>query len=156
MKSVVGSLKLELAQYNEMLAFAQFGSDLDENTKAILEHGAKVYELIKQDQYSPISQADQAVILIGVKERIINIVPKEWISEYRNQVIKYLQKDPDGKVIESNIINEGIISKENYAKLEQALVKICKSIVSSIPNYDASMHKSLPEKYLETKEVANV
>ncbi|MFA7742549.1 F0F1 ATP synthase subunit alpha [Mycoplasmopsis synoviae] len=156
MKSVVGSLKLELAQYNEMLAFAQFGSDLDENTKAILEHGAKVYELIKQDQYSPISQADQAVILIGVKERIINIVPKEWINEYRNQVIKYLQKDPDGKVIESNIINEGIISKENYAKLEQALVKICKSIVSSIPNYDASMHKSLPEKYLETKEVANV
>ncbi|MFL1058438.1 F0F1 ATP synthase subunit alpha, partial [Mycoplasmopsis synoviae] len=75
MKSVVGSLKLELAQYNEMLAFAQFGSDLDENTKSILEHGAKVYELIKQDQYSPISQADQAVILIGVKERIINIVP---------------------------------------------------------------------------------
>ncbi|TNK89396.1 F0F1 ATP synthase subunit alpha, partial [Mycoplasmopsis pullorum] len=69
MKSVVGSLKLDLAQYNEMLAFAQFGSDLDDSTKSILDHGAKVYELLKQEQYSPISQVAQAVILLGVKER---------------------------------------------------------------------------------------
>ncbi|WP_416373676.1 hypothetical protein [Mycoplasmopsis felis] len=55
-KQVVGSLKLELAQYNEMLAFAQFGSDLDDSTKTILDHGAKVYQLLKQEQYYPISQ----------------------------------------------------------------------------------------------------
>ncbi len=54
MKEVSSSLKLELAQYNEMQAFAQFGSDLDDSTIAILKHGLKVYELLKQEQYYPI------------------------------------------------------------------------------------------------------
>lgn len=86
-KQVVGSLKLELAQYNEMLAFAQFGSDLDDSTKTILDHGAKVYQLLKQEQYYPISQEIQAIILVGVKERIINILPINYMHEYRDKVI---------------------------------------------------------------------
>ncbi len=64
MKEVSSSLKLELAQYNEMQAFAQFGSDLDDSTIAILKHGLKVYELLKQEQYYPIDHFSQTAILL--------------------------------------------------------------------------------------------
>ncbi|EFF41572.1 F0F1 ATP synthase subunit alpha [Mycoplasmopsis alligatoris] len=151
MKKVVGSLKLELAQYNEMLAFAQFGSDLDDSTKTILNHGAKVYELLKQEQYQPISQIAQAIILLGVKERIINPLPKEYINEYREAVLKYADLSGDGNVIISEIATSGEISAQNYQLLEKALVKIVNSIVASIPNYNPEVHKLMPEKYRESK-----
>ena len=67
MKQVSGSLKLELAQYHEMQAFAKFGSDLDDSTKQILEHGAKLTELLKQSQYSPMSVEEQIVSLFAAK-----------------------------------------------------------------------------------------
>lgn len=149
MKSVVGSLKLELAQYNEMLAFAQFGSDLDDSTKTILDHGAKVYELLKQEQYKPISQVAQSVIIIGVKERIINPLPKNKIHDYRNDVIKYLERDADGVRITNEIFHSGMISDQNYKLLEKALINIVKSIISTIPNYDKKLHKDFPNKYNE-------
>lgn len=149
MKSVVGSLKLELAQYNEMLTFAQFGSDLDESTKTILDHGAKVYELLKQEQYSPISQVAQAVILLGVKERIINPLPKEYIHDYRDAVIKYLEGDVDGHAIFVDIETAKVISEENKNVLLKTLVEIVKSIIATIPNYDSKMYKALPSKFNE-------
>jgi F-type H+-transporting ATPase subunit alpha len=63
MKSVAGSIKLELAQYREMAAFAQFGSDLDASTQALLNRGARLTELLKQPQYSPLSNAEQVVVI---------------------------------------------------------------------------------------------
>ncbi|TNK98437.1 F0F1 ATP synthase subunit alpha, partial [Mycoplasmopsis pullorum] len=151
MKSVVGSLKLDLAQYNEMLAFAQFGSDLDDSTKSILDHGAKVYELLKQEQYSPISQVAQAVILLGVKERIINPLPKENIHEYRDAIIKYLEGNTEGHTIFEEINETKVISPENYKTLEKALVHIVKDIIASIPNYDPQKYKPFPKKFNEVK-----
>ncbi|MBR2055719.1 MAG: F0F1 ATP synthase subunit alpha, partial [Mycoplasmataceae bacterium] len=65
MKQVTSSLKLELSQFNEMQAFAQFSSDLDDSTKKILEHGKRVYEILKQNQYSPLDQSIQIVILFS-------------------------------------------------------------------------------------------
>ncbi|WP_036452920.1 F0F1 ATP synthase subunit alpha [Mycoplasma buteonis] len=147
MKKVVGSLKLELAQYNEMLAFAQFGSDLDDSTKSILQHGAKVYELLKQEQYFPISQAAQSILLVGIKERIINPLPVENIREYRDAVLAWIAHD--GQEEYALISSEGVISDENYAKIESALVRIVKSIIATIPNYDSRMHKPFPSKYQE-------
>ncbi|MHA3795690.1 F0F1 ATP synthase subunit alpha [Mycoplasma sp. HF14] len=148
MKQVVGSLKLELAQYNEMQAFAQFGSDLDDSTKTILEHGAKVYELLKQEQYFAISQPAQAIILVGVKERIINPLPAEYIHEYRDNVLAYLRNDSEGIKLYADIVNTGKISEENYKLIEQALIKIVKDIIVGIPNYDPKMYKAFPSKYL--------
>nr|WP_307908553.1 F0F1 ATP synthase subunit alpha [Mycoplasmopsis bovis] len=96
MKEVSSSLKLELAQYNEMQAFAQFGSDLDDSTIAILKHGLKVYELLKQEQYYPIDHFSQTAILLGIKEKIINPLPVSQLRRYRDEVIKYMTKDLDG------------------------------------------------------------
>ena len=68
MKKVAGSIKLELAQYREMAAFAQFGSDLDASTQQLLNRGAKLTELLKQDQYSPMTVAEQVIsVFAGVK-----------------------------------------------------------------------------------------
>ncbi|MEA4134425.1 MULTISPECIES: F0F1 ATP synthase subunit alpha [unclassified Mycoplasma] len=147
MKQVVGSLKLELAQYNEMLAFAQFGSDLDESTKSILEHGAKVYELLKQEQYFAIPQVTQAIILLGVKERIINPLPKEYIKEYRDNVIAFVNKTAEGMELFSNIASKGLFTPEDYQTTEKVLVKIVQNIIATIPNYDPKLHKAFPKKY---------
>ena len=70
-KQVSRSLKLELAQYRELQAFSQFGSDLDKDTKIILEHGKRVLELLKQEQYKPFNQIDQILVLLSAQERLI-------------------------------------------------------------------------------------
>ncbi|MDK2819380.1 MAG: F0F1 ATP synthase subunit alpha, partial [Mycoplasmataceae bacterium] len=67
MKQVTSSLKLELSQYNEMQSFAQFSSDLDDSTKNILNHGKKVYEMLVQKQYEPLSQISQVIVLFAIK-----------------------------------------------------------------------------------------
>ncbi|QGZ97663.1 F0F1 ATP synthase subunit alpha [Mycoplasma sp. NEAQ87857] len=145
MKQVVGSLKLELAQYNEMQAFAQFGSDLDDSTKTILQHGAKVYELLRQEQYFPIAQTAQAIMLIGVKERIINPLPKDKMHEYRDAVLSWI--DDQGQSIYQEINQTKVISEQNYQLIAKALVDIIKNIILTIPNYDANMYKPFPAKY---------
>ena len=63
MKSVAGSIKLELAQYREMAAFAQFGSDLDASTQQLLARGERLTELLKQPQYSPLTTAEQVLVI---------------------------------------------------------------------------------------------
>src|SRR6201994_1648970 len=78
MKQVAGSIKLELAQYREMEAFAQFGSDLDPSTQQLLARGARLTELLKQPQYSPLSTAEQVcVIFAGVKGYLDNVDVKQ-------------------------------------------------------------------------------
>lgn len=70
-KQVAGTLKLELAQFRELQAFSQFGSDLDENTRGIIEHGKRSIEILKQKQNEPLSQIDQAIILLAIKNKAI-------------------------------------------------------------------------------------
>ncbi|WP_027121605.1 F0F1 ATP synthase subunit alpha [Mycoplasma leonicaptivi] len=147
MKQVVGSLKLELAQYNEMQAFAQFGSDLDDSTKTILDHGSKVYQLLKQEQYLSISQPLQTILLIGIKERIINPLPKDNIINYRDAVIDWCLRDDIGSGVVSRIHSNQKISPDDYQIIEENLVKIVQGIIISIPHYDARLYKPFPEKY---------
>ncbi|TNK89790.1 F0F1 ATP synthase subunit alpha, partial [Mycoplasmopsis pullorum] len=107
--------------------------------------------LLKQEQYSPISQVAQAVILLGVKERIINPLPKENIHEYRDAIIKYLEGNTEGHTIFEEINETKVISPENYKTLEKALVHIVKDIIASIPNYDPQKYKPFPKKFNEVK-----
>ncbi len=88
MKQVSGSLKLELAQYRELEAFSQFGSDIDPVTKEVLDHGAKVLEILKQDQYKPFDTIDQVIILFAVKEKFIKDVPVNMIKAYEEALIE--------------------------------------------------------------------
>ena len=87
MKKVAGSIKLELAQYREMAAFAQFGSDLDASTQRLLNRGSKLTELLKQKQYSPMSVAEQVIsVFCGVKGYLDDIDLKD-ISEFENKIL---------------------------------------------------------------------
>jgi F-type H+-transporting ATPase subunit alpha len=70
-KQMSSSLKLELAQYHELNAFSQFGSDLDAETKKVLEHGKRVMAMIKQPQNQPLDQIDEAILLLAIKERYV-------------------------------------------------------------------------------------
>ena len=82
MKKVSSSLKLDLAQYHEMLAFAQFGSDLDPTTKKIIDHGTKLTELLKQPQYQPMPMAEQVLTLYAAKNGVIDTIPSEEMADF--------------------------------------------------------------------------
>jgi len=100
MKKVAGSIKLELAQYREMAAFAQFGSDLDASTQQLLNRGAKLTELLKQDQYSPMTVAEQVIsVYTGVKGYLDDIdlgkikkFEKEIIEKIKSETPEILDK----------------------------------------------------------------
>lgn len=115
MKKVAGSIKLELAQYREMAAFAQFGSDLDISTQRLLNRGSKLTELLKQDQYSPMSVAQQVIaVFSGVKGYLDNVELAD-IKNFEKQIYEKV-KSSNPKIIE-NINNTGKLDEETEKKL---------------------------------------
>src|SRR5215468_206342 len=96
MKQVAGKVKLDLAQFRELAAFAQFGSDLDAKTQAILERGKRVVEIFKQPQYEPVSVEVQAAILWAVQNGYLDSVPVERVKEYQLKLQDWLQTRKEG------------------------------------------------------------
>ena len=93
MKKVSGSMKLELAQYREMAAIAQFGSDLDASTQKLLNRGSKLTELLKQKQFSPMTVAEQVVsVFCGVRGYLDDIDQKD-ISDFENKILQKCKSD---------------------------------------------------------------
>jgi len=119
MKKVAGSIKLELAQYREMAAFAQFGSDLDATTQKLLNRGSKLTELLKQDQYSPMTVGQQ---VIAVFSGVRGFLDKVELSEIKN-----LEKQIYEKVKSSN--PEIIDSINSTGKLDEKVEKQLTSII---------------------------
>ena len=119
MKKVAGSIKLELAQYREMAAFAQFGSDLDASTQQLLNRGSKLTELLKQKQYSPMTVEEQVIsIFCGVRGFLDDIELKN-ISEFEQKVIEKC-KNENSDIIEL-IRNTGKLDDENEKKLSEVI-----------------------------------
>ena len=119
MKKVAGSIKLELAQYREMAAFAQFGSDLDASTQKLLNRGSKLTELLKQDQYSPMHVAQQVIaVFSGVKG---------FLDDVETKNIKNTEKKIYEIVKSSN--PEIIDSINSTGKLEETVEKKLASII---------------------------
>lgn len=119
MKKVSGSLKLELAQYRELQAFAKFGSDLDPSTKATLDHGAKLTELLKQNQYDPMSVADQVLSLFAAKFGYLKSVDVENVHRYETEMLKMIHdKHPE---IVNEINEKQDISNELNAQIKEVL-----------------------------------
>ena len=119
MKKVAGSIKLELAQYREMAAFAQFGSDLDSSTQQLLNRGAKLTELLKQDQYSPMTVAEQVIsVFTGVK----GYLDDTDLSEIKNFEKNILEKIKTEKP-------EIIESIQSSGKIEENTEKLLKQII---------------------------
>ena len=126
MKKVSGSMKLELAQYREMAAFAQFGSDLDASTQKLLNRGSKLTELLKQNQYSPMTVAEQVVsIFCGVKGHLDNIEQKN-IADFEKKIIEKCKSEKP-EIIES------IISKDNIEEdTEKSLIDIINELKNNL------------------------
>jgi F-type H+-transporting ATPase subunit alpha len=93
MKKVSGTLKLDLAQFRELEAFAQFGSDLDESTKKQLERGKRAVEILKQAQYSPVETARQVVTLYALTKGYLDTVPVEKLKEFEEGLIDYTEQN---------------------------------------------------------------
>ena len=129
-KQVSGSLKVELANYREMLSFAQFGSDLDASTKAVLDHGAKVMEILKQDQYSPLSVYDQVLSLFAIKHRFIKNVPLSEVKRYESEVIAHIhEKHPE---IVEELVSKKAISSELETSMKEVYTNFTNDFVNTL------------------------
>ncbi|MFQ6678606.1 MAG: F0F1 ATP synthase subunit alpha [Fidelibacterota bacterium] len=120
MKSVAGTLRLDLAQYRELEAFAKFGSDLDKATQAQLTRGGRMVEILKQDQYVPMEVAKQIAIIFTAANSHLDDIPLERISEFEKNFFDYLDANNSNEL--NAITAEGKISKEVETKLNEAIL----------------------------------
>jgi F-type H+-transporting ATPase subunit alpha len=93
MKKVAGSIKLELAQYREMAAFAQFGSDLDAATQRLLNRGARLTELLKQPQYSPMPMEEQVASIFAGTQGFLDALPTAQVVRFEGALLAHLRAD---------------------------------------------------------------
>jgi len=118
MKQVAGSLKLFLAQYREVAAFAQFGSDLDASTKQTLSRGERLTQLLKQKQYSPLAAEEQVPVIFAGVNGFLDDIALERIGEFESSFLPYLQAN-EPEILEA-IKTKGELSKELLEKLKES------------------------------------
>jgi len=121
MKQVAGKIKLELAQYREMEAFAQFSSDLDASTQRLLARGARLTQLLKQPQYSPLPVEEQVAVIYAGTRGFLDKVPVEKVSGYEAELLADLRVG--GKKILEAIRTEKALSEKLEAELTAFLEK---------------------------------
>ncbi len=90
MKQVAGTLRLDLAQFRELAAFAQFGSDLDKSTLSQIERGKRMVELLKQDQFVPMTMVDQVMVLFAATQGFIDDIPVESVKKFEQEFLRYM------------------------------------------------------------------
>jgi len=121
MKQVAGSMKLELAQYREVAAFAQFGSDLDQSTQNLLNRGVRLTELLKQGQYVPMDIAEQVVVIYaGVKGHLDKTDPSH-ITKFEEAFVKHIRASQQELL--ATIRTEGQISPQSDEKIKQCVTE---------------------------------
>jgi F-type H+/Na+-transporting ATPase subunit alpha len=125
MKKVAGSIKLELAQYREMAAFAQFGSDLDASTQRLLNRGARLTELLKQPQYSPMPMEEQVVSIFAGVNGYLDTVPTDQVTRFESSLLSHVRSE-HGQVLAS-IRDTGALSDETNASLKDIVGTFAKS-----------------------------
>ena len=119
MKKVAGSIKLELAQYREMAAFAQFCSDLDASTQRLLARGARLTELLKQPQYQPMPVEEQVASIFAGTQGFVDGVPVKDVTRYEAALLSYLRSDH--KDVLKAIRDTKALDDDTAAKLKDAL-----------------------------------
>ena len=133
MKKVAGTLKLIYSQYRELQSFAQFGSDLDADTKARLEQGARIVEVLKQNQNAPVPVEKQVAILYAVTKGILSKVATEDVRSYETGLYTWIDSDPQGAAAMQEICSTGALSAETEAKLKAALEQYTENFVNTRP-----------------------
>jgi len=124
MKGVAGTLRLDLAQYRELEAFAKFGSDLDKNTQAQLTRGERMVEILKQGQYVPVSVENQVAIIFAASKGYLDEVPADKVSKYESGLLDYLEAN-NGDDLKA-LATEGVISDDMAASLEKSIADFTK------------------------------
>ncbi len=119
MKSVAGTLRLDLAQYRELEAFAKFGSDLDQATLTQLTRGERMVEILKQNQYVPMDVEKQVAIIFAASKGYLDELAVEQISDFESGLFEYLEATAKESL--GSIVSEGKISDETAEKLEKAI-----------------------------------
>ena len=122
MKKVSGTLKLLYSQYRELQGFAQFGSDLDADTKARLEQGARIVEVLKQNRNSPIAVELQVAIIYAVVNNMLKEIPVESIHRFEEELFEHLIA-VKGNLLQS-IRETGELSSESAAELKEAIISV--------------------------------
>jgi len=125
MKKVAGSIKLELAQYREMAAFAQFGSDLDAATQKLLNRGSKLTELLKQKQYSPLTVAEQVITVFAGVRGYLDDVALDQIKNFEKDILEKIKKEKNEII--NTIQTTGKLEKETEDSLIQIIQEYKKS-----------------------------
>ena len=134
MKKVAGTLKLIYSQYRELQSFAQFGSDLDADTKARLEQGARIVEVLKQSQNAPVPVEKQVSILYAVTKGILEKVNVEDVSEYESGLYTYLDADAAGLEVMQLISSTGKLEPETEEKLRHVLEAYTENFLNTRPD----------------------
>ena len=134
MKKVAGTLKLIYSQYRELQSFAQFGSDLDADTKARLEQGARIVEVLKQSQNAPVPVEKQVAILYAVTKGILEKVKVEDVSAYESGLYTYLDADAAGIEVMQLISSTGKLEPETEEKLRQVLEAYTENFLNTRPD----------------------
>ena len=129
MKKVAGKMRLETAQYEELAAFAQFGSDLDAETTAKLERGKRLVEVFKQDQFAPLTIDKQVLIFFAANAGLLDDIPVEKIMEFEQDLFKYANDSASD--ILKEIVDKGDISEDLNIKIT-ALIENFKKTVDYI------------------------
>ena len=133
MKKVAGTLKLIYSQYRELQSFAQFGSDLDADTKARLEQGARIVEVLKQSQNAPVPVEKQVAILYAVTKGILSRVAVDDVKEYESSLYTYLDTNAEGAAVMQEIRATGKMEADTEEKLRKVLDEYTENFLNSRP-----------------------
>jgi F-type H+-transporting ATPase subunit alpha len=126
-KKLSGSMKLELAQFREMAAFAQFGSDLDEATQKLIKHGTRLTELLKQAQYMPFTVEQQAVVLYAGVKGYLDQIDTNKVKQFEQKLLQDISITQEG--ILASIRAEKDINSDTEAKLKEYLANFVKEFL---------------------------
>ena len=129
MKKVAGTLRLDLAQYRELQAFSQFGSDLDKDTQAKLTRGSRTMEILKQDQYEPMAVEKQVLSLYAAVKGFIDDVALSDVKRFEREMQAFFSEKHDD--IMTAIRETKELSKETEEKLNEAIKSFKKTFVAS-------------------------
>jgi len=119
MRQVAGTLRLELAQYRELAAFAQFGSDLDKATQAQLARGERLTEILKQNQYQPLDVVKQVIIIFAATQGFVDDLPVGEIRSFEMELYKFM--DSAKTQLLQKIATERVLSDSLRSELQSAL-----------------------------------
>ena len=133
MKKVAGTLKLIYSQYRELQSFAQFGSDLDADTKARLEQGARIVEVLKQNQNAPVPVEKQVAILYAVTKGVLESVKVEDVNVYESGLYTYLDTDAAGVEVMQEIRSTGKLEQKTEQKLRSVLDAYTENFLNTRP-----------------------